>query len=47
MDVSQMRSSNPKPETVEQQSDSQQYEQDQESDGDELFAVTGKGKGGF
>ena len=44
MGVSQMSSN---VETVEQMSDSYQYEQDQECDGDELFAVKGKGKGGF
>ena len=32
---------------VEQESDSYQYEQGQECDGDEVFAVKGKGKGGF
>ena len=31
----------------EQESDSYQYEQDQECDGDEVYAVKGKGKGGF
>ena len=36
-----------KTETVEPESDSYQYEQDQECDGDELFAVKGQGKGGF
>ena len=47
MEVSQMGSSISKPETVEQQSDSYQYEQDQECDGDELFAVKGKGQASF
>ena len=47
MDVSQMSSNVSKTETVEPESDSCQYEQDQECDGDELFAVEGKGKGGF
>ena len=47
MDVSQMSSNVSKTETVEQKSDSYQYEQDPVCDGDELFAVKGKGKGGF
>ena len=47
MDASQMSSNVSKTETVEQENDSYQYEQDQECDGDELFAVKGKGKGGF
>ena len=47
MDVSQRRSNVAKSETEEQESDSCQYEQDQDGDGDELFAVKGKGKGGF
>ena len=47
MDVSQMSSNVPKSKTVEQENDSYQYEQAQEYDGDELFAVKGKGKGGF
>ena len=47
MDVSQMSSNVAKSETEEQESDSYQYEQDQDGDGDELFAVKGKGKGGF
>ena len=47
MDVSQMSSNVSKTETVEQESDSHQYEQDQECDGYELFAVKGKGRGGF
>ena len=42
-----MSSNVSKTETVEQESDSYQYEQDQECDGDELFAVKGKGRGGF
>ena len=42
-----MSSNVPKPETDEQESDSYQYEQDQACDGDEVFAVKGKGKGGF
>ena len=46
-DVSQMSSNVSKTETVEQENDSYQYEQDQECDGDELFAVKGKGKGVF
>ena len=37
----------PKTEAVEQESDSYQYEQDQACEGDELFAVKSKGKGGF
>ena len=45
MDVSQMGSNVSKTDTVEQESDSYQYEQDQECDGDELFAIKGKGKG--
>ena len=47
MDVSQMSSNVSSSETVEQESDTYQYEQDQDCDGDELFAVKGKGKGGF
>ena len=47
MDVSQMSSNVSKPETEEQESDSYQDEQDQDCDGDEVYAVTGKGKGGF
>ena len=47
MDVSQMSSNVSKPETEGEESDSYQYEQDQECDGDEVFAVKGKGKGGF
>ena len=47
MDVSQMSSKAFKNESVEQESDSYQYEPDQEGDGDELFTVKGKGKGGF
>ena len=46
-DVSQMSSNLSKSETVERENDSYQYEHDQECDGDELFAVKGKGKGGF
>ena len=46
MDVSQMSSNVSKPVTVEQESDAYQYEQDQECDEDELFAVKGEGKGG-
>ena len=46
MDVSQMSSKVSKTDDVEQESGSYQYEQDQECDGDELFAVKGKGKGG-
>ena len=42
-----MSSNVPKTEAVEQESDSYQYEQDQESEGDELFAVKGKGKSMF
>ena len=44
-DVSQMSSNVSKTETVE--NDSYQNEQDQECDGNELFAVKGRGKGGF
>ena len=47
IDVSQMSSIVSKPETDEQEADSYQYEQDQECDGDEVFAVKGKGEGGF
>ena len=47
MDVPQMSSNVSKPETDEQESDTYQYEQDQECDGDEVFAVKGKRKGGF
>ena len=47
MDVSHLSSNVSKTETVEQENDSYQYEHDQESDGDELFAVKGKGRGGF
>ena len=46
-DVSHVSSNVAKTETKEQESDSYQYEPDQEGDGDELFAVKGKGKGGF
>ena len=42
-----MSSNVSKPEIDEPESDSYQYEQDQECDGDEVFAVKGKGKGGF
>ena len=45
MHVFQMSSNVSKSETVDQENDSCQYEQDQECDGDELFAS--KGKGGF
>ena len=47
MYVSQMSSNAFKIETVEQDSDLYPYEQDPEGDGDELYAVKGKGKGGF
>ena len=47
MDVSQMSSNVSKTETDEQENDSYQCEQDQECDGDEVFAVKDKGKGGF
>ena len=47
MDVSQMISDISKSKVEGQESDSCQYEQDQDCDGDELFAVKGKGKGGF
>ena len=47
MDMSQISSNDPKTETVKQESDSYQREQDHECDADELFAVKGKGKGGF
>ena len=47
MDSSQTSSNVPKAETEEQESESYQYEQDQECDGDEVFAVNGKGQGGF
>ena len=47
MDVSQMSSNALQNETVEQESDTCQHEQDQEEAGDELYAVNGKGKGGF
>ena len=46
MDVSQVSSNVPKTEAMEQESDSNQYEQGQECEGDELFAVNSKGKGG-
>ena len=46
-DVSQMSSNVPKTEAVEQESDPYRYEQDQECEGDELFAVGSEGKGGF
>ena len=44
MDVSQMNSNVSKTETDEQESDCCQNEQDQECDGDEVFAVKAKGK---
>ena len=47
MDLSQMSSNAAKSETEDQESDSNQYELDPDGDGDELFAVKGKGKGGF
>ena len=47
MDVSQMSSNVSKIEAEEQENDSYQHEQDHECDGDEVFAVKGKGKGGF
>ena len=47
MAVSQMSSDVLKSEAVGQESDSYQYEQDQDCHGDELCAVKGKGKGGF
>ena len=47
MDVSQMSSNVPKTETDEKESEWCQNEQDQEYDCDEVFAVKGKGKGGF
>ena len=47
MDVSQVSSNVPKTKAMEQESDSNQYEQDQECEGDELFAVGSEGKGGF
>ena len=46
MDVSQVSSNVPKTEAMEQESDFNQYEQGQECEGDELFAVKGKGTGG-
>ena len=45
VDVSQMSFIVSKPETEEQESDPYQYEQDQECDGDEVYAVKRKGKG--
>ena len=42
-----MSSNVSKTETVEQGSDTCQYEQDQECDGDEQFAVKGKGQKWF
>ena len=45
MDVSQMSSNVLKTETDEQESDWCQNEQYQECDGDEVFPVSGKGKG--
>ena len=47
MDVAQMSSDVSKSEAEGQESDSYQYEQVQDCDGDELCAVNGKGKGGF
>ena len=47
MDVPEMSSNVSKTETDEQGNDSYQCEQDQECDGDEVFAVKGKGKGAF
>ena len=47
MDVSKMSSNVSKNETEDQESDSYQCEQDQECNGDELFAANGKGKGGL
>ena len=47
MGVSQMSLNVSKTEAVEQENDTYQYEQDQECDGDELFAGKGKGKGGL
>ena len=47
MDVSQTSSNVSKTETEEQEGDSYQCEQDQECDGDEVFAVKGMGKGSF
>ena len=47
MGLSQTSSNVPKAETEEQESELYQYEQDQECDGDEVFVVNGKGKGGF
>ena len=42
MDVSQMSSNVPKTEKLEQESDSYQHEQDQEFEGDEVYAVKGE-----
>ena len=47
MDVSQMSSNAFDEKIGEQESVSYQYEPDHEGDGDELFAVKGKGEGGF
>ena len=47
IDFSQIFSNAFKNETVDQESDLHPYEEDPEGDGDELYAVKGKGKGGF
>ena len=47
LDVSQMSSNLSKPETDEQESDSHQYEQAQECDGDQVFAFKDKGQRWF
>ena len=47
VDVSQISCNVPNPEMVAQENGSYPYNQDRECDGDELFAVKSKGKGGF
>ena len=47
MDVSQMSSNALKNESGNQENDTYQHELDQDGEGDELYAVKGKGKGGF
>ena len=47
MDVSQMSSNALKNESGDQENDTYQHEQDQDGEGDELYAVKGKGKGDF
>ena len=47
MDVSQMSSNALKNESGDQEHDTYQYDQDQDGEGAELYAVKGKVKGGF